>query len=41
MMIYSLYVCDFPQNLEREDLQEVFQEFEGFLDIRVARDKNG
>ena len=37
----SLYVCDFPQNLESDDLRSIFESFDGFIDVRVARDKTG
>ncbi|CDW87591.1 rna-binding protein [Stylonychia lemnae] len=37
----SLYVCDFPQTLEKEDLESLFQDFEGFIEVRLAKDKNG
>ena len=40
-MIYSLYVCDFPQDLEKEDIDQIFSEFDGFIEVRIARDRNG
>jgi hypothetical protein len=40
-MVYSLYVCDFPQHLEREDVSSVFREFDGYVEVRLAKDKNG
>ena len=37
----SLYVCDFPQQLERADLTNAFRNFSGFLEARIAKDKTG
>ena len=37
----SLYVCDFPQDIDREELEPIFSEFDGFIDLRLAKDKNG
>ena len=37
----SLYVCDFPQTLEREELCAVFQNFDGYVETRTARDRSG
>jgi hypothetical protein len=31
-----LYVCDFPQDLERDDIEQIFREFDGFLEVRIA-----
>lgn len=39
-MVVSLYVCDIPQNIEKEELEGVFQCFDGYVDVRLARDKN-
>jgi hypothetical protein len=39
-MVVSLYVCDIPQNIEKEELESVFTCFEGFVEVRLARDKN-
>lgn len=39
-MVVSLYVCDIPQNIEKEELDGVFSCFEGFVEVRLARDKN-
>lgn len=39
-MVVSLYVCDIPQNIEKEELEGVFQMFDGFVEVRIARDKN-
>lgn len=36
----SLYVCDIPQSIEKEELRSFFNCFDGFIDVRVARDKN-
>ena len=36
----SLYVCDFPHQTERKDLHEIFCQYEGFIEVRIARDKN-
>jgi hypothetical protein len=35
----SLYVCDFPQNIERDELTDIFRVFDGFIEVRLARDK--
>jgi len=39
-MVVSLYVCDIPQNIEKEDLEFIFKNYDGFVDVRIARDKN-
>ena len=39
-MVVSLYVCDIPQNIERDELEGVFSCYDGFIDSRIARDKN-
>ena len=39
--MFSLYVCDFPQNLEKEDLKDIFAGFDGYVEARLARDKTG
>lgn len=36
----SLYVCDIPQNITKEELDAVFKLFGGFNEVRLARDKN-
>jgi hypothetical protein len=36
----SLYVCDIPQTIEKEELTEIFSCFEGFIEVRIARDCN-
>jgi RNA recognition motif-containing protein len=36
----SLYVCDIPQNITKEELDSVFSCFDGFNEVRLARDKN-
>ena len=39
-MVVSLYVCDIPQNIEKEELDSVFGCFDGFIEVRLAKDKN-
>ena len=39
-MSISLYVCDIPQNITKEELDTVFSCFDGFNEVRLARDKN-
>jgi hypothetical protein len=39
-MVVSLYVCDIPQNIEKEQLENVFSPFEGYIQARIAIDKN-
>jgi RNA recognition motif-containing protein len=36
----SLYVCDIPQTIEKDELAEIFSCFDGFLEVRIARDRN-
>lgn len=36
----SLYVCDFPSHVDKKELHEIFCCFDGFIEVRVARDKN-
>ena len=36
----SLYVCDVPDSVEKEELVEMFGVFEGFIDVRLAKDRN-
>jgi RNA recognition motif-containing protein len=36
----SLYVCDIPQTISKEELEAIFSKFFGFLEVRLARDKN-
>jgi len=33
-------VCDIPQNIEKEELESIFSNFDGFKEVRIARDKN-
>jgi hypothetical protein len=35
-MVHSLYVCEFPQDIEEKELKEHFTRFEGFEDLRIA-----
>ena len=37
----SLYVCDFPQDCNKEDIENIFNEFDGYIESRLAKDKNG
>ena len=39
--VTSLYVCDFPQTLDRIDLSQKFQRFDGYIATRLAKDKTG
>ena len=39
-MVVSLYVCDIPYQVEKEELEQLFKTFSGFIDIRMAKDKN-
>ena len=36
----SLYVCDVPQNIEKDELADIFSCFDGFIEVRIARDRN-
>ena len=36
----SLYVCDIPQSVDSDELKEIFSCFDGFLEARVAKDRN-
>ena len=36
----SLYVCDIPQTITKEELDAVCKCFPGFNEVRLARDKN-
>ena len=36
----SLYICDIPQNLEQEDLEPHFKDLSGYIEVRIARDRN-
>jgi hypothetical protein len=36
----SLYVCDIPQTIEKDELMEIFSCFDGFIEVRIARDRN-
>lgn len=38
--MFSLYVCDIPQNITKEELEKVFSQFSGFHEVRLAKDKN-
>jgi hypothetical protein len=40
-MVVSLYVCDIPQNIEKLDLEEIFKYFDGYVEVRLAKDKKG
>ena len=37
----SLYVCDFPDNLEKDELSSIFNGFDGYIETRTARDRSG
>lgn len=37
----SLYVCDFPDSLEKDELSSIFHGFDGYIDTRTARDRSG
>jgi RNA recognition motif-containing protein len=37
----SLYVCDFPQSVEKDELSSIFDKFEGYIETRTARDRAG
>lgn len=34
-MVVSLYVCEIPRNINKEDLENLFSELEGYKDIRL------
>ena len=36
----SLYVCDLPDTIEKDELRDMFGVFDGFIDVRLAKDKN-
>eukprot|EP00826_Nyctotherus_ovalis_P056471 TRINITY_DN7631_c0_g1_i1.p1 TRINITY_DN7631_c0_g1~~TRINITY_DN7631_c0_g1_i1.p1 ORF type:complete len:352 (+),score=38.33 TRINITY_DN7631_c0_g1_i1:94-1149(+) len=36
----SLYVCDLPAHVEKEDVHKLFADYQGFLECRLVRDKN-
>jgi len=36
----SLYVCDFPHEIEKKELLDIFSCFDGFIEVRIAKDKN-
>ena len=36
----SLYLCDLPDTIEREDVENLFSSYIGFIECRVVRDKN-
>lgn len=38
-MVVSLYICDIPQDIDREELEKLFRDFGGFKELRIARDK--
>ena len=40
-MVVSLYVCEIPNNVTKEDLDNLFSEIEGYIETRtkVANDK--
>jgi hypothetical protein len=37
----SLYVCDFPQDIDKSQLSAVFQAYDGYIETRTARDRSG
>ena len=38
--LVSLYVCDIPTFVQKEELERIFSNFAGFTEVRIARDKN-
>ena len=34
-MVVSLYVCEIPKNINKKDIEEVFSEFEGYIETRI------
>jgi hypothetical protein len=38
-MVVSLYICDIPQDIDPTELENLFKDFAGFKDLRVAKDK--
>lgn len=36
----SLYVCDIPMNVERDELVDIFSGFNGYVEVRIAKDRN-
>ena len=36
----SLYVCDLPETVEKNELRDMFQVFDGYIDVRMAKDRN-
>ena len=40
-MVVSLYVCEIPNNVTKEDLDNLFSDIEGYIETRtkVANDK--
>jgi len=36
----SLYVCDIPQSIEKQELTEIYRCFDGFVEVRIAKDRN-
>ena len=36
----SLYVCDMPQTVDKQDLVEIYGRYGGFVEVRIARDRN-
>lgn len=36
----SLYVCDIPQTVEKDELREIFSVFNGYIEVRIAKDRN-
>lgn len=41
LAMVSLYVCDFPDSLEKDELSSIFNGFEGYIETRTARDRSG
>ena len=39
-MVVSLYVCDFPHDIEKKELYDIFCCFDGFVEVRLAKDRN-
>ena len=38
--VVSLYVCDIPQTIEKDELGQIFSCFDGFIEVRLAKDRN-
>lgn len=39
-MVSSLYVCEFPQDIDEKEFEALFWKFDGFDALWFARDKN-